>query len=101
MTDYTSPSDEMLQDILWNAIWEAIKGWDINVPDEYEGYMGATGNHATTIYKNIERSLFNSSIPVKLTQEGDECPLCHQKVYLLKGNLACACIEIDEDGNIF
>jgi hypothetical protein len=101
MCDYTEPSTEMLQDILWNSIWNAIREWDINVPSEYGGYMGATGNHVTAIYKNIERNLFDASSPAKLTQEGDECPLCHHKVYSLKGALACACIDIDEDGNIF
>jgi hypothetical protein len=53
--NYQDPTPDMLNDPLWNAIWEEIKGWDINVPDEYIGYMGATGNHVTAIYRAIHQ----------------------------------------------
>lgn len=33
----------------FNAIWESIKSWDINVPEAYQGYCGATGNHVMHI----------------------------------------------------
>ncbi len=54
-------------------------------------------NGMTTGIKNMNK------IPAKieLTKPGDECPLCHQKVYKLNNSLVCACIEVDEDGNIF
>ena len=39
---YSDPTPQMLDDPLWNAIWEEMRGWDINVPTEYIGYTGVT-----------------------------------------------------------
>jgi hypothetical protein len=47
--DWPDPTPEMLADQDFNRIWEAIKTWDINVPGVYQGYCGATGNHARAI----------------------------------------------------
>lgn len=47
--DWPNPTPEMLSDPKFEAIWQAIKGWDINVPDAYSGYCGATGNHVRAI----------------------------------------------------
>lgn len=33
----------------FEAVWQLIKAWDINVPAAYSGYMGATGNHVRAI----------------------------------------------------
>ena len=46
---YRDPKPEELNCPLFNAIWETIKGWDINVPDQYEGYTTASGNHVCAI----------------------------------------------------
>ena len=46
-------SPEFLTDPVFNAIWNEIKSWDINVPEEYEGYCGATGNHVSAIFRAI------------------------------------------------
>jgi hypothetical protein len=46
---YRDPTSEELKDPLFKAIWQTIKKWDINVPDQYGGYMGATGNHVCAI----------------------------------------------------
>ena len=54
---YQDPTPEMQTDPLWNAIWDEIKTWDINVPTEYAGYCGATGNHVTAIFLAIEARL--------------------------------------------
>jgi hypothetical protein len=48
-TSWPSPTTEMLTDTTFNAIWNVIKTWDINVPAEYSGYCGATGNHVRAI----------------------------------------------------
>lgn len=46
---WPDPTPEMLQEIKFNRIWECIKTWDINVPEVYVGYSGATGNHVRAI----------------------------------------------------
>lgn len=46
---WPDPTPEMLEDPVFNAIWNTIKHWDINVPTVYEGYCGATGNHVRAI----------------------------------------------------
>lgn len=53
---WQDPTEEMLNDPLFNAIWNTIKSWDINVPEEYEGYCGATGNHARAIFDAIKKN---------------------------------------------
>jgi hypothetical protein len=50
---------EMLNDPLFEAIWQNIKGWAVNGPEAYHGYSGATGSHAAHIYKNIKKELDN------------------------------------------
>ena len=44
----------MLDDPTFNAIWQVIKSWDVNVPGVYIGYMGATGNHARAILDAVQ-----------------------------------------------
>lgn len=51
---WPDPTPEMLADPLFDAIWNVIKTWDINVPHIYVGYCGATGNHARVIYDAIK-----------------------------------------------
>lgn len=51
---WPGPTPEMLNnDPLFEAIWIAIKSWDVNVPSVYGGYCGATGNHARAVYDAI------------------------------------------------
>jgi hypothetical protein len=50
---WPNPTPEMLEDPLFNAIWNVIKSWDINVPAAYDGYCGATGNHVRAILEAI------------------------------------------------
>jgi hypothetical protein len=47
---WPAPTEEMLDDPKFMAIWRCIKSWDINVPGAYNGYCGATGNHARAIF---------------------------------------------------
>lgn len=58
--NYQDPTPEMLNDPMWNAIWDEIKTWDIAVPGVHNGSpSGATGNHATAIYLAIRNKLTN------------------------------------------
>lgn len=53
--DWPDPTPEMLaSDPLFDAIWNTIKSWDINVPEAYGGYCGATGNHVRAIYDAVK-----------------------------------------------
>lgn len=40
----------------FDAVWEVIKSWDINIPGAYEGYMGANGNHVQMILDSINKA---------------------------------------------
>lgn len=52
---YLDPTPEMLNgDPLFDAIWSAIKGWDISRHNDGL-YSGPTGNDARHIYDAIKR----------------------------------------------
>jgi hypothetical protein len=40
--NWPKPTPDMLASPEFNAVWEAIKDWDINVPNVYAGYCGAS-----------------------------------------------------------
>jgi hypothetical protein len=52
--NWPDPTPEMLDDPVFNAIWQTIKRWDIHVPVVYSGYCGATGNHVRAIFDAIK-----------------------------------------------
>lgn len=45
---WPDPTPEMLATPEFEAVWRAIKSWDIGTP-HYNGYCGATGNHVRAI----------------------------------------------------
>ena len=47
--NWPDPTPEMLATPEFEAVWQTIKTWDINVPGAYFGYCGATGNHVRAI----------------------------------------------------
>ena len=49
MNNFPDPTPEMLTAPEFEAIWQCIKSWDINIAEHYNGYMGATGNHVRAI----------------------------------------------------
>ena len=51
---WPDPTPEMLDSPRFNAIWHCIKSWDINVPEAYGGYCGATGNHVRAILDALD-----------------------------------------------
>ena len=44
-----NPTEEDLQSPAFEAIWQTIKSWDVNVPEHYEGYCHANGSHVMMI----------------------------------------------------
>lgn len=52
---WPDPTPEMLESESFNRVWECIKRWDINVPDVYSGYCGATGNHVRAILDALQQ----------------------------------------------
>ncbi len=54
---WPDPTPAMLDNPVFNAIWNVIKTWDVAVPGAYYGYCGATGNHARAIYDAIHAKL--------------------------------------------
>lgn len=57
LAEWPDPTPEMLASSEFEAIWQVIKSWDVNVPDVYSGYMGATGNHVRAILDALMPSL--------------------------------------------
>jgi hypothetical protein len=51
---WPDPTEEMLNLPEFEAIWQCIKTWDINVPSVYVGYCGATGNHVRAILSALK-----------------------------------------------
>ena len=49
-----NPTEEELKSDLFNAIWNVIKTWDVNVPEYYEGYCSANGSHVKLILDAIK-----------------------------------------------
>ena len=56
MAEWPDPTPEMLETPEFNAIWDRIKTWDINVPEvDGDSYTGATGNHVRAILEALEK----------------------------------------------
>lgn len=50
------PSDEMLASPQFEAVWNVIKSWDVNVPEAYSGYCSANGSHVAMILNALVAS---------------------------------------------
>ena len=53
--NWRDPTPEELDTPEFNAIWELIKNWDINVPEVYDGYCSSTGNHVVAILDALSK----------------------------------------------
>lgn len=55
--DWHDPTPKMLEAPEFNALWELMKGWDINVPavDGESLYTGTTGNHIRAILDALSK----------------------------------------------
>lgn len=56
MSNYKDPTSDDLIKPEFNAIWNEIKSWDINVPKEYGGYTTASGNHVMAIINALDKN---------------------------------------------
>jgi hypothetical protein len=65
-TSMPDPTPEQELDPVFQAIWRTIKDWDINVPEYYEGYCGATGSHVALILNALEKIWKSSGKPIPL-----------------------------------
>lgn len=61
----------MQYDPMFNAIWDEIKTWDINVPTEYGGYDCTGSNVAAILAAIIDKGLY---IPAKVGDLGNALP---------------------------
>jgi hypothetical protein len=53
LADMPNPTPADLADPVFEAIWQAIKTWDVNSPAHYVGYCGANGSHVMLILAAI------------------------------------------------
>jgi hypothetical protein len=58
ITEMPNPTEEQMKSPIFNAIWEVIKDWDVNVPEYYEGYCGANGSHVALILEKIKEPVW-------------------------------------------
>lgn len=49
-----NPTSEQLNGPVFNAIWDVIKRWDVNVPEYYDGYCEANGSHVVLILNALK-----------------------------------------------
>ena len=49
-----NPTQEQLSDPTFEAIWNVIKTWDVNVPEYYQGHCGANGSHVVLILNALK-----------------------------------------------
>jgi len=68
MIPWPDPTPEQLNSFWFNRIWDVIKTWDINVPEVYEGYCGATGNHVVAILNAISSKAMASGVSVDTSE---------------------------------
>ena len=51
---WPSPTPHQMNDPRFTAIWNAIKSWNISVPEAYPGHTEATHNHVVRIMRNLD-----------------------------------------------
>lgn len=56
-SNYPDPTDEDLESPLFEAVWEAIKMWDISRDPGRTGYSGATGSDVMYILEAIRKEI--------------------------------------------
>lgn len=64
-----SPTPEQIVDPVFQAIWQAIKTWDVNVPEYYDGYCGANGSHVMLIVDALKATTLDVGSPTCLLDQ--------------------------------
>lgn len=59
--DMPNPTPEQMESPEFQAIWQTIKSWDVNVPEFYDGYCGANGSHVVLILNALEAAKANAA----------------------------------------
>jgi len=49
-----NPTPEDMKDPTFEAIWQAVKTWDVSCPEYYSGYCGMNGSHVKIIYDAVK-----------------------------------------------
>lgn len=77
------PTPEQVEnDPLFQAIWQVIKSWDVNAPEYYQGYCGATGSHVALILNALQAATHPISSPMwpgALSHAGETIPRSIEK----------------------
>lgn len=58
-----NPTAADLEDPQFEAIWQVIKMWDVNVPSCYAGYCGANGSHVMLILHALRAATQSTGSP--------------------------------------
>lgn len=58
--DMPTPTEQDLKSPIFNALWDVVKTWDVNVPEYYSGYCGANGSHVKLLLNALEPHLNKS-----------------------------------------
>lgn len=66
--DYPDPTEEQLRSPRFEAVWRAIKGWDISRDGGTEGYHGPTGNDVMHILNALDANPIDISIAGQLSR---------------------------------
>lgn len=69
MKKLRDPNPKELNDPLFRAVWECIKGWDIATGFDIDGkggylYSGATGNHVVAILDSLKTTCLKQLINI-------------------------------------
>ena len=51
-----SPTAEDLASPEFEALWQKLKTWDVNVPEYYSGYTGLNGSHIKIIIDTLRNA---------------------------------------------
>ena len=50
-----NPTKDDVEDPTFNAVWDVIRTWDVNVSGYYDGYCRANGSHVMLILNEIRK----------------------------------------------